>query len=38
MVSGGYVDNGMDDWGNADDDAQDDSGDEIDEIMRKSST
>jgi DNA polymerase alpha subunit A len=32
---GGYVDNGMDDWGNADDDAQDDSGDEI---MRKSST
>jgi hypothetical protein len=26
---GGYVDNGMDDWGNGDDDAQDDSGDEI---------
>ncbi|KAH9066550.1 DNA polymerase alpha catalytic subunit [Lactarius vividus] len=26
---GDYVDNGMDDWGNGDDDAQDDSGDEI---------
>ncbi|KAH9072265.1 DNA polymerase alpha catalytic subunit [Lactarius deliciosus] len=26
---GDYVDNGMDDWGNGDDDAQDDSGDEF---------
>ena len=32
---GGYLDNGMDDWGNGDDGAQDDSGDEI---MHKSST
>ena len=32
---GGYVDNGMDDWGNGDDDAQDDS---EDEIVHKSST
>ena len=32
---GGYVDNGMDDWENGDDDAQDDS---EDEIMHKSST
>ncbi len=26
---GDYLDNGMDDWGNGDDNAQDDSGDEI---------
>ena|SRR5258708_945637 len=32
---GDYVDNGMDDWGNGDDDAQDDS---ADEIMHRSST